>query len=261
MNVFVMHGMSDTGRVRQNNEDAYAAIPDIGLAVVADGMGGHKAGEVASAMAIDVITRSLAERLPSTRRVKRTRIPEIVRNAIELANSAVYEAANTNRDYAGMGSTVVVTAFHGDRVCIAHVGDSRLYRLRGGVLQQLTEDHSVVQDLLRRGLISPEQARTSPNKNVITRALGVTRTVEVTVRDERVQQGDLYLLCTDGLHDMLTDENIASLLRVGVDDITDLAARLIDAANQAGGDDNVTTVVVRVQNRQARTRGHEQRAA
>lgn len=258
-----MHGASDPGKTRDNNEDAYAAVPDLGFAVVADGMGGHQAGEVASAMAIDVITRSLAERLPSasSRRTKGARVTDIVRRAVEMANSAVNEAANSNPQQAGMGSTVVVTAFHGDRVCIAHVGDSRIYRLRAGLLQQLTEDHSLVQDLVRRGFLSPEEARVSPHKNVVTRALGVSAGVQVEIRDERVQDGDLFLLCSDGLHDMLADDAIAATLRANMNDISVLASRLIDAANNAGGEDNVTVVLVRVQKRSARARKHDEQAA
>jgi serine/threonine protein phosphatase PrpC len=250
MSSLAMMGQTDAGQRRQNNEDAFAVVPDIGLAILADGMGGHQAGEVASAMAIDIIKRSLTARLAQGLRKTAGATPEAnaVGEALELANGAIVEAAAANRSYAGMGSTAVVALFHADRVTVGHVGDSRLYRLRAGQLTQLTEDHSMVQELVRRGFLTPEQARSSEQKNIITRALGVDATVQPDVQEHKVREGDLYLLCSDGLHDMVPDRRIEALLRAENQPAA-AARQLIAEANARGGEDNVTVVLTRAAKR------------
>lgn len=242
-----MGGLTHPGRVRAENEDCIATRSDLGLAVLADGMGGHQAGEVASRMAVDLISEYLAN-LPreagAPRGVRGKR--QALEQAIQKANAAIHEAAQNRPDYKGMGSTVVVAIFTGDRLCIGHVGDSRLYRLRAGGLEQLTKDHSVVQELINRGLFTPEEARQSLAKNLVTRALGVDATIEAETTDAAVQPNDVYLLCSDGLTDVLSDEQIAEVLRGDSADLDAAARRLVDRANDGGGPDNVSVILVRV---------------
>ena len=250
MTALKMAGLTDPGMRRENNEDAYLTVPEIGLAVLADGMGGHLAGEVASGIAVDVIRRNLIAAFadgdaPSLE-------ADSIRAAIELANQAINETSAARPECAGMGATVVAAVFHDDRVCVAHVGDSRLYRLRGGQLEQVTEDHSMIQELLRRGFITPEEARVSTNKNVVTRALGVDSAVQVDVAEQPVNEGDLYLLCSDGLSDVLTTEAMQDILVRHDDDLDAALAELIAQANAGGGPDNVSAILVRTGARFAR---------
>jgi protein phosphatase len=165
-------------------------------------------------------------------------------NAIKMANTAIHSASMNRPEQAGMGTTIVAVAFHGNRLTVAHVGDSRLYRYRQGTLQQITEDHSMVQELLRRGLITAEEARTSINRNLVTRALGVDPVVEVDVREETFQDGDLYLLCSDGLNDVLTDDEVAAILTEHRADLEMATKRMIEAVNGRGGPDNVSIVLI-----------------
>ncbi|HEY8555104.1 MAG TPA: Stp1/IreP family PP2C-type Ser/Thr phosphatase [Burkholderiales bacterium] len=233
----IMGGLSHPGQVRDENEDCIAMRPDLGLAVLADGMGGHQAGEVASRMAIEAITESLS------RVGSRVAPRKQILNAIEGANTAIFEAAQARADYRGMGSTVVVALFRGDRLYVAHVGDSRLYRFRDGKLTQLTQDHSVVQELVNRGLFTPEEARQSLARNLVTRALGVDPTIESELHEERVRTGDIYLLCSDGLTDVVTDEQIAEILAESSPDVDAAAHRLIERANALGGPDNISVIL------------------
>lgn len=245
-----MAGRTDAGRMRANNEDAFAIAPAFGLAVLSDGMGGHLAGEVASGMAVDLIRHHVFDCLlrapkgkqhPETGRYQET---ECLAQALDIANHAIFELSHGRPEYEGMGATVVVAVFFDDKLGVAHVGDSRVYRLRHGQLQQLTVDHSVVQEMLDRGLISAEDARLSYNKNIITRALGTQREVAPDVREEPVEAGDVYLLCSDGLTDVLSDADIAAIIAAH-DDLQTAVDRLVDAANERGGPDNITVVLVR----------------
>jgi protein phosphatase len=245
MSSLVMMGKTDTGMVREHNEDCFLIVPESGLAVLADGMGGHLAGEVASAMAIDQVTSYL---LNPSRANGAVFAPADLVEAITAANSAIHQASMSRPEQAGMGTTIVVAAFHDNRMIVAHVGDSRLYRYRQGAIQPITEDHSMVQELLRRGLITPEEARASPNRNLVTRALGVDPSVQVEVNEQTVEDGDLFLMCSDGLNDVLTDDEIAAALADSGDNLELAAQRMITEVNARGGPDNVSIVMIRTVN-------------
>jgi len=217
---------------------------DHGLAILADGMGGYNAGEIASHMAAEFIRAELGRWLAQTAHQANVRE---VRRAMEIcvgnANRAVFNAANADAQYAGMGTTLVVAAFQDHRLVLGHIGDSRCYRLRGQQLSQLTRDHSLLQEQIEAGLITPEQAAVSAQRNLVTRALGVEDAVLLELSDHRVAPGDCYLLCSDGLNDMVDDEGIAAILQMPAP-LEERAARLIDTANANGGRDNVTVVLV-----------------
>lgn len=245
-------GSTDPGMIRPNNEDRISTTPELGLAVVADGMGGHQAGEVASGMAVDVVTRHLInvfsrDTPPADEEVADQSSVELraVGEAIALANTAIFELAQSSPNCSGMGTTVVVTLFHEDKVCIGHVGDSRLYRYRSDTLELITEDHSLVQELVARGLITAEEARNSVNKNLVTRALGIEPTVESQLTEQTLQDQDIYLLCSDGLNDVLPDDVTAQLLKDHGSDLQAAADRLVAQVNARGGPDNVSIVLVR----------------
>jgi PPM family protein phosphatase len=246
---------TDPGVIRPNNEDRIAITPEAGLAVVADGMGGHQAGEVASGMAVELITHHIIDVLsrdPQTRGEsdeETSKEYRCVSEAIDLANSAIFERAQSAPQCAGMGTTIVVTLFYDDKVCIGHVGDSRLYLFRGNKLELLTEDHSLVQELVSRGLITPEEARASVNKNLVTRALGIEPTVGAQIIERPVKDKDLYLLCSDGLNDVLPDTLTASILKEAGNDLQQAAARMVAEVNARGGPDNVSVILVRTAKR------------
>ena len=235
----------DPGRARSNNEDSVALDNDVALAVLADGMGGYNAGEVASNMATSFIRTELGRWL---REAQSHASDAEVRRAMDIcvdnANRAIFNAANSNPQYAGMGTTLVVAVFRENRLLVGHVGDSRAYRLRAGRLQQITRDHSLLQEQIDAGLITPEQAAFSANKNLVTRAVGVEDTVLLETHQHDVQPGDVYLMCSDGLSDMLDDAAIGQVLQAH-DSLTASCQALIDAANDAGGKDNISVVLVR----------------
>ena len=212
-------------------------------------MGGYNAGEVASLMAV----RQMAEQLGNfklTDAVPMTTRPAIIKDALSLAvsaaNAAIYAAAGRTPQYAGMGTTLVVAWFCNNRLSVAHVGDSRLYRWRGGVLEQLTRDHSFLQEQVDKGYLSAEQARHSPQRNLVTRALGVDPTVIPEIHDYALQPADLFLLCSDGLSDMLEDPEIAACLQTHSESLQRSVDQLIHLANDAGGRDNISVILVRV---------------
>jgi protein phosphatase len=243
MATWKMAGLTDTGRVRAHNEDAIAWDAEQGWAVLADGMGGHLAGEVASRLAVEVISGQLRAAQETTG-VDNGEAAAALQGAVALANHAIHEQATRLPRLQTMGTTVVAVRLQGHHLYCAHVGDSRLYRWRDGVLQQLTRDHSLVQELVEEGMLDAEQARTSAQKNVITRALGLEGGVEVALGEERLRDGDGYLLCSDGLSDRLRDEEIAALLTGEA--LPAVAQGLIDAANEHGGEDNISVIVIRV---------------
>jgi len=254
-----MTGKTDTGMVRDHNEDCFLIVPESGIAILADGMGGHQAGEVASAMAIDRVTHYLLNAFAVSHAAKSAAangasfVSAALVDAIKAANTAIYDASISRPEQSGMGTTIVAAAFHDNTLSVAHVGDSRLYRYRNGVLSQVTEDHSMVQELLRRGLMTPEEARTSLNRNLVTRALGIDPLVEVDVREQQYEDGDIYLLCSDGLNDVLTDEEIAAVLAQHPDNMESAAQQLITDVNVRGGPDNVSIVLIRTDGRFSRT--------
>lgn len=244
-------GLSDKGMVRSNNEDSICTDYSTGLVVVADGMGGYKAGEIASGIAVKTIRDQIQSGLDEAR--KRLGLSEsgythesmLLRNAIVRANEIIHDTAKSQPQCEGMGTTVVACLFHDNRVSIAHVGDSRLYRLRRGTFEQVTRDHSLLQELVSRGFYTPEEARKSLNKNLVTRALGVEPVVQVDVQEDVALVGDIYLLCTDGLNDMVEDADIHLTMDTFSANLETMAQQLIKQANDNGGRDNVSVVLAK----------------
>ncbi len=235
---------SDPGRVRKHNEDSVAINADLGCVVLADGMGGYLAGEVASQITTEKIMAEITLRLDGFNlREQEHQAANWLQQAIINANRAILDCAAGNSDYSGMGTTVVSAIFLEDKVFIAHVGDSRLYRWRNQTLEALTSDHSVLQQMLDNGLYTPEEARNAPNKNLVTRALGLNGQIESTVSEHTILNQDLYLLCSDGLNDMLDDAEISAVLASHEDNIEEAASALIQAANDKGGFDNISVIL------------------
>jgi protein phosphatase len=245
-------GMSDTGRIREHNEDTIGTDADIGLVVLADGMGGYKAGEVASGIAVRTVMALLKEAVEredlTTRDTESglSRPGILLRDAIHRANKIIYQTAKTQPNCEGMGTTVVAGLFFDDRLTVAHVGDSRLYCHRAGELRQVTQDHSLLQELVSRGFYTPEEAQRAASKNYVTRALGVEPTVDVDVTEVPVLKDDLFLLCSDGLSDMVEDEDIHLTISTFGGNLETLARQLVLLSNDNGGRDNVSIVVIRV---------------
>lgn len=243
--------LSDKGRVRHHNEDAIVVCADLGCAILADGMGGYQAGEVASAITAQVVAESIREQISNgggwtgmlSSRMAATRRWLIA--AIEEANRQVLKVSEENPDCFGMGTTVVAAVCVNDHILIAHVGDSRAYLLRTGHLRMLTHDHSVLQEQLDAGYISLEEARHSTIKNLITRAIGTQAEVKVDVGSYQMQAKDLYMLCSDGLTDMLSHDEIEGILNVHANDLSAACHMLVEAANQKGGMDNISVVLFR----------------
>jgi protein phosphatase len=244
--------MTDVGRVREHNEDDIGNDPDIGLWVLADGMGGYNAGEVASGIAVKTVIDLVTE---ACRRENRHEIePETgymrqtisLRDAIMRANKIIHQTAKSQPQCEGMGTTLVACLFYNNRISIAHVGDSRLYRMRDNRFEQITLDHSLLQELVDRGYYSQEEAQRSTNRNYVTRALGVVLQVEVEVQEVEVRKGDYFLLCSDGLPDMVDDEDIHLTINTFSTNIETIGEQLIKLANDNGGRDNVSIIVVQV---------------
>jgi protein phosphatase len=247
-----MASATHTGMVRAHNEDAIGIDPAIGLAVLADGMGGYNAGEVASGIAVALITKETRDtvgRIPPSevdRGSGELVAARILRNVIARANSSIFQAANSQPQYAGMGTTLVVALLSDNRLNIAHVGDSRLYRLRDDELSQLTRDHSLLQEQIDSGMITKEMARRSQNKNLVTRAVGIEPEVEVEMQSCDAQEGDTFLLCSDGLNDMVEDDDILLTLSTLKANLPLAANQLVQMANDNGGRDNVSVILIRV---------------
>lgn len=245
-------GETDTGKVREHNEDMIAFDADIGLLVLADGMGGYNAGEVASGIAVKTIVNLVRESVEredlrnSDRESGMSRPSIILRDAIHRANKIIYQTARTQPQCEGMGTTVVSALFFDNKVAIAHVGDSRLYRLRGDKFEQVTMDHSLLQELVDRGFYSPEEAQRAANKNYVTRALGVEPNVDVELQEVPVQRGDFYVLCSDGLSDMVEDDDIHLTISTFSANLDTVAKQLIQLTNDNGGRDNVSVVMAHV---------------
>jgi serine/threonine protein phosphatase PrpC len=249
---------TDIGQVRSQNEDAIALGQASGFAILADGMGGYNGGEVASGIATAVLNESLGQGLarlqdqPQLRSRRARQIRELMDGAIRRANAAILEAGQAEPQYRGMGTTVVAAAFRGDKLTVAHVGDSRAYRLRNGQLAQITRDHSLLQEQIDAGLITPEAARFSLNRNLVTRAVGIGPEVDVEIHEHEAQAGDIYLLCSDGLTDMVDDEHIHAILTRTESTLENACEALVQSANDNGGDDNISVVLVRVGGGEAR---------
>ena len=248
----VFSDLSDTGRVRDHNEDAIGLDPDIGLMVLADGMGGYNAGEIASGIAVETVTKMAAN--GASREARDDIDPHsglmrqsiVLRDAVYRANKIIYQTAQSQTHCEGMGTTIVACMFYDNKISIAHVGDSRAYRLRNGVFEQLTMDHSLLQELVDRGFYSAEEAQRSTNRNYVTRALGVEPTVEVEVHEHEVLPDDIYLLCSDGLPDMVEDEDIHLTISTFNDSLDVVGQQLVELANEQGGRDNVSVMLAQV---------------
>ena len=245
-------GLTDTGKVREHNEDTIAVDPEIGLLVLADGMGGYNAGEVASGIAVKTIVNLVRESVErEDMRVHdggsgMSRPAIILRDAIHRANKIIYQTARTQPQCEGMGTTVVSALLFDNKIAIAHVGDSRLYRLRSDKFEQVTMDHSLLQELVDRGFYSAEEAQRAANKNYVTRALGVEPNVEVEIQEIPVQKGDFYVLCSDGLSDMVEDDYIHLTISTFSANLDTVAKQLIQLTNDNGGRDNVSVVMAHV---------------
>ncbi|CAG1008775.1 PPM family protein phosphatase [Burkholderiales bacterium] len=251
----VLEGLAvtDCGQVRAHNEDAVFLDLEAGLAVLADGMGGYNAGEVASGLAVNLISQGLMSHLPLERPGARGApagepgtAARIIEEQVVLANRGILEAAATQAECAGMGTTAVVALFHWGKICVGHVGDSRLYRWRKGVLEQLTRDHSFLQEQVESGVLTEDEARRSTYRSLLTRALGIDPEIEVEITDSAIDEGDLYLLCSDGLTDMLEAEDLRSIIGQGEAAVADIAAHLVAEANARGGRDNISVILIRV---------------
>jgi len=244
--------LTDTGKVREHNEDTIGVDGDIGLLVLADGMGGYNAGEVASGIAVktivnlvrEAVAREVLEGADKDSGLARPSI--ILRDAIYRANKIIHQTSKTQPQCEGMGTTVVACLFYDNRVSIAHVGDSRLYRLRAERFEQVTMDHSLLQELVDRGFYSAEEAQRATNKNYVTRALGVEPNVEVELNEHPVAKGDYYVLCSDGLSDMVEDEDIHLTISTFGANLDSVAKQLTQLANDNGGRDNVSVVMAHV---------------
>jgi PPM family protein phosphatase len=246
-------GETHVGAVRAHNEDALHLPVDERLAIVADGMGGHASGEVASRMAVETVVEYFDETadeqvLTWPFKVDRRGGADVTRlvTAIKLANLRIHEKAQRDPACKGMGTTIVSALFRDDGIIVGHVGDSRLYRVRDGLISQLTEDHSLINDYIKMKRMTAEEAASWPHKNVIVRALGMKESVQVDVHSDAPRLGDCYLLCSDGLSGMITDETIRDIV-LDERDLDRAAERLITAANDAGGKDNITVVLARIE--------------
>jgi protein phosphatase len=243
---------TDPGMVRGQNEDAVFANPNQGYVILADGMGGYNAGEVASGMATMFLSSELEAAFVTTpphqidRATGELFAHRCILEKVAMTNSAIYNTSESQAQYAGMGTTLVLALFYDNRMTVAHIGDSRLYRLRGEDFCAITRDHSLLQEQIDSGMISPEDARFSQNKNLVTRALGVDPEVETELSDYPVQPGDIYLLCSDGLNDMVEDEEIQLTLQALAANLELAATQLIQMANDNGGRDNVSVILVKV---------------
>jgi len=245
--------LSHPGMVRSHNEDSVFVDGEAGIAVLADGMGGYNAGEVASGIAVNVVSNGMLPELRSGRELTKidvgsglTHAAMLLQQQIAAANKGIYEAAQARPECAGMGTTIVSAVFCGNRVSIGHIGDSRCYRLRGEKFEQLTHDHSLLQEQIDSGQLTPEQAKFSLNKNLVTRALGIEAIVPAEIVEYRVEANDVYLLNSDGLTDMVEPDVLHSIIDAKRADLAEAAAELIDVANQNGGRDNISVVLVRV---------------
>lgn len=246
-----IYGLTDVGLKRSHNEDAIDSDNDLGVAVLADGMGGYKAGEVASSIAVSILMDELRRGL---KRVAGRKIDEesgfsqetlLIRSAILKANETIYQTAQSQPQCQGMGTTLVAVAFYDNRLTIAHVGDSRLYRYRDQVLEQVTSDHSLLQELIDKGFYTPEEAKRSLNKNLVTRAIGIETAVTPDLQEEIVKPGDIYLLCSDGLSDLVEHEVMQQVLKQSGSDLRAAATRLVSMANENGGKDNISVILAR----------------
>jgi protein phosphatase len=236
--------LTDVGRKRASNEDAFGYSVEHGVYVVCDGMGGAAAGEIASSLAVSEVLRLLAGQAEDGAEV--AALPSKAEQAVCAANEAVFSRAQGNDKLSGMGTTLVALVTEESRVWVLNVGDSRCYRLRNNCMEQLTLDHSLVEELVRLGRMTPDEALNSPLRNVITRALGTQSGITPDVYEVEAEPGDLFLICSDGLPREISDRTIESILRMELP-LEELCANLVNAAKKAGGNDNITCLLVRAE--------------
>lgn len=252
---------TNPGMVRSHNEDSVASDASIGLVVLADGMGGYNAGEVASGIAVSVLSSEVKHLLESVSPEDRDAKSgdevgvAVLRENVKKANLSIFNAAQSQPQYAGMGTTIVAGLFYDDRLAVVHVGDSRLYRLRGEEFVSITRDHSLLQEQIDSGVISKELAKVSKNKNLVTRAVGVDADVTPELHVYDVEVGDIYLFCSDGLNDMVEDEDIGAAIQMLQGNLSLAATQLVEQANDNGGRDNISVILVKVKHGFASPRG------
>ncbi len=249
-------GNTDEGQIRDHNEDYIGDNPALGIAVLADGMGGLNAGEVASSMAVNLLMEkltsyrlgdsSLPEELGNAETAVLPLPLRVLQRSVEMANDAVYHASQTQPQYEGMGTTIIAGLFYDNKVSFAHIGDSRVYRYRQSGLEQVTKDHSFVQELIDKGLYTKEEARVSDKKNVVTRALGVAPFVDVECNEYVTEVGDIYMMCSDGLHDMVPDRDIERAFMELSGNLNELSNYLVQLANANGGRDNISVILSQI---------------
>ncbi|MDD4052220.1 MAG: Stp1/IreP family PP2C-type Ser/Thr phosphatase [candidate division Zixibacteria bacterium] len=245
-------GKTDIGLVREANEDSFRLLPHKNLYIVCDGMGGHSAGEVASATACDIIVRLYDQGFERLLQDDHLRLPrlfppstDVLTKAVRIANHWIYHLASSDSSMSGMGTTIVAAAIEEDIITILHVGDSRVYRYNDGILERLTIDHSWAAEIEQAEHVSAEEARRMVNRNVITRALGVRETAEIDVAIRKIVSGDTYILCSDGLCGLVKDDDIRRVIAGGHGDVETIAGQLIELANNRGGTDNVSVIAVK----------------
>lgn len=244
--IYTFSTKTDPGRARENNEDSVAVDEATCVGVLADGMGGYNAGEIASGMATAFIKSELAQWLSQAGpQVNAGQVRRAIEICVDDVNRSIFNAANANPQYSGMGTTLVVGVFRGDRLMLGHIGDSRCYRWRGNELLQITSDHSLLQKQIDAGWLTPEQAAASPHKNLLTRALGVGDVVLLELKEHQLEAGDIYLMCSDGLPDMMEDAAMARILQNG-SSLAQMAQELVFRANENGGRDNITVLLTQV---------------
>ena len=245
------YGATDVGRRRQSNEDAFLVDDEVGLYVVADGMGGHAGGGTASRIAVETIDRELRSArdqgenpFKAETNLQDSPLPEYLRSAVERACIEIFKAAQDDPRLNGMGTTVISLLVRGNHALFAHVGDSRAYLVRGDLIQQISEDHSLVNEQIKAGMITPDEAKHSRYKNIITRSVGFEEEVQVDVMGLLTEPNDAFILCSDGLANLVDDKEIREVIS-GSADIKDVPKKLIDLANERGGDDNITVICVK----------------
>jgi serine/threonine protein phosphatase PrpC len=245
----VVYGVTDIGLVRQNNEDFWCHLPDLHFFALADGMGGHQAGEIASREVATSICHYVQENSLASETLQKAR--EMLVEAIRQANERIYRMGHGNAELKGMGTTLCCFFLHPKGLIYAHVGDSRIYRLRKGTLEQLTHDHSLMRELIELGQLNEQQVDEFQYKNIITKAIGTEPRVEPTVQEDTIQNGDIIMMCSDGLTDLLTDQELQHIITLYPEN--EIASILVKTAVVKGGYDNVTVVIVKIEDKRAST--------
>ena len=254
----LVHGVTDVGLIREHNEDCIDWDIDRGLFLLADGMGGHNAGEVASDLAIQSVKRAMYDLLaPEVVESEVVDFNNAMYDAIVFANQEIYEQSQERPECAGMGTTLVVALVQSNKAIIANVGDSRMYYLRNGELKQITTDHSLVQEMVDGGFLTEDEAQKSVSRNLITRALGIADDVDVDIHEHELSVGDVFLMCSDGLTDLVTDDEISTILNENMGDLDMAAQKLVNSANDKGGKDNTSVIIVAAKKAYSDDQGYE----